>query len=407
MKRLLIVGSGEQVYREYLLDRIQRRYEIVLLSHGPITWQAPFVVDGVEVDVTDVDAVRTATAELARRHPLGGVLTWVEGFLAEARSIAVDLGFESPPASAALSRDKHRQRRAFEAHHVPSAQSIAVSTSDQAVDAAALIGYPVVVKPRHLGGSLDVCRAEDARSVVEAYSAAAAANYPEFGRGGGVLVEEYLEGPEISVDSWVFDGDAQPVVFASKRLGFPPYFEEVGHIVDTQSLADQYPAVRSAVVGAHVALGLRRLVTHTELRLTAEGPRVVEVNPRLGGDLIPHLGYLASGADLAQAAADIAMGVEPSLRRDRVGAAGIRFRYPDTDVELIGVDVDPAARELPWIERISQLAPTGAVLRLPPRGFLSRAAGVVALARDAVQCEQRLDQAMRLLDVRGRECDGE
>jgi biotin carboxylase len=404
--RLLIVGSGEQAYREYLFDRIGRRYEIVLLCHGPMTWQGPFVIDGLGVDLADLEAARAAARALARRHPLGGVLTWVEGNLAVAHAIATDLGFPSPPATAAPSRDKGGQRRAFAANGVPSARSIAVETSDEAARAAEEIGYPVVVKPRHLGGSLDVRRAEDRHGVEAAYAAAASANYPEFGAGGGVLVEEYLDGPEISVDSWVFDGQARPTVLAHKRLGFSPYFEEIGHVVGPGLLDEaQRPAVHAAVIEAHAALGLQRVVTHTELRLTAAGPRVIEVNARLGGDLIPHLGYLASGEDLGMAAADIAMGREPSPRPERSRAAGIRFLYPDRDVELIGVESDPAIHELPWIERVSQLAPAGAELRLPPGGFLSRAAAVVALADDAAQCERRLGHALRLLRLTGRDLD--
>lgn len=67
--------------------------------------------------------------------------------------------------------------------------------------------------------------------------------------------------------------------------------------------------------GAHEALGLTRAMTHTELRLTSSGPRVVEVNARTGGGMIPRLGQLVTGIDLGRVSAELAVGADAACRR--------------------------------------------------------------------------------------------
>ncbi len=81
-----------------------------------------------------------------------------------------------------------------------------------------------------------------------------------------VLVEQYADGPEISVDAVVHRGTVFPMVLARKQLGYPPYFEEVGHVVDGADplLADD--RLRRVLQDTHAALGFADGVTHTELR---------------------------------------------------------------------------------------------------------------------------------------------
>jgi biotin carboxylase len=113
-----------------------------------------------------------------------------------------------------------------------------------------------------------------------------------------------------------------PLVLAEKMTGFPPYFEEVEHIVPPGDRPGIDEAV-AMVLAAHEIAGLDRLVSHSEFRLTSRGPRLIEINPRIGGDLIPLPGYLAEGADVAGAAADVALGRAPDLAAQGARASAI------------------------------------------------------------------------------------
>ena len=213
------------------------------------------------------------------------------------------------------------------------------------------------------------------------------------------MIEEYLDGPEISLDSVVVSGEVSCVNLARKRIGYPPFFEEVGHLVSPWRQEPWAEELIDTVTRIHAVLGVTAGVTHAELRLTADGPRLVELNGRLGGDFIPLLGRLATGVDLTAAAMDASLGVVPDLRPTLDRCAAVRFLYPEQDGTVERVDVS-AAREVPGVERAVALAEAGQRLLLPPRGVVPRLAAVIATGVDAAGCDRTLDEAMSRIHVR-------
>src|SRR6185437_6479322 len=149
--------------------------------------------------------------------------------------------------------------------------SVPVSSAAAAREVAAEFGYPVVIKPRNLGGSLGVVRVDEPAGIDEAFATTVAARLPGVPTPPDVLVEQYLDGPEISVDGVLIAGEYRPAVLARKRLGEPPYFEETGHLVDPDDPLLTDPEVLHTLAAAHVALGIEQVLTHTELRLTRHG----------------------------------------------------------------------------------------------------------------------------------------
>jgi biotin carboxylase len=400
---ILLIGSGDRLYREYVCAAIARSHRLVLLQSGPATWQRPYVVDAIEVDLDDPDAVLTAAQQCRRQHDLGGVLTYDETRVRLAAEVAARLGIAHLDAGAAeRCRDKLASRRAFFRSGVPSARVRHVSSLAEARSAADEIGYPVVLKPRALAGSIGVVRVDGPTELPAAFATARTAELEGVTALDGVLVEEYLEGPEISVDCAVLDGRVAITALARKYSAFEPYFEEVGHVVapgeDHRLPLDR---IREVVASAHHALGIDRGVTHTEVRLTPTGPRIVEVNARLGGDLIPYLAGLATGVDLPVAAAQIALGHWPDLQPVRSRAAAVRFFYPATDIRVLEVGLDPDWPLPAWLDRICWEAQAGDLLTLPPHGFLSRLGFAIVTGPDEATCQARLDEVQSRVRVSG------
>src|ERR1700722_132171 len=86
-----------------------------------------------------------------------------------------------------------------------------------------------------------------------------------------------------------------------------------------------FSMLASAARAAHDVLGVTDGITHAEYKLTPDGPKVIELNARLGGDLIPYLGLLGSGIDPGLAAAAVACGQRPELISNRSQVTGVRF----------------------------------------------------------------------------------
>ena len=306
---LVLLSAGQSEYRESMIARIADQYRLVLVSPEPVTWEKPYIMDHVVVDPADTNGFVSAALRFAETLPVSGVLTHDEWCVEKAATIGATLGVpQVSPAAAARCRDKWACRETLRQAGVPSARSHLVSDAGEAQDVAGQIGYPVVIKPRAMSASFAVMRAAGPGDVPAAFRRAWA-THPKraWEHVPGVLVEEYLDGNEISVDSVVCGGQVHTACYARKYLGYPPYFEEVGHIVaPAELLVPQLAAVADVVRAAHQALGIDNAVTHTELRLTSRGPCIVEVNARLGGGLIPDLALAATGIDLATASADVA-----------------------------------------------------------------------------------------------------
>ncbi|GAB2443036.1 ATP-grasp domain-containing protein [Streptomyces incanus] len=400
---LLLIGSSGRRSREFILRTVNRRYALWLLQPAPVTWEEPYVVGSTQVDNTRPELLMEAARRIAAEQEVAGVFCYDEGLVTPAAHVAQSLGLPgNSPDTVAACRDKNATRVALERAGVAQPASIGVRSLDEARDAAEKLGFPVVLKPRGLAGGMGVRRADGPDEVESAYRAASGASYPgvpvfEV----SVLVEEYVDGPEISVDAVFFEGEGIPLAVARKQVGLAPFFEEIGHEVDAADPLLSDPQLIEALRASHAALGFHTGVSHTEFRLTANGPRLMEVNARLGGDMIPYLGELATGVDVAMAAADVAAGRRPETTPSRHRAAAITFLYPERDVEIEAVTVHED-RFPPEIHSADVMADPGAVLRLPPRGYISRYARVISLADTMEQARTALLKAPELVELAGR-----
>jgi biotin carboxylase len=403
---LLVVVSSLSRSREYFFRSVSPHYRIWLFQGGAgrtdeVGWELPYLVGHTVVDTLDADAM----TEAARAVPgeIAGILSYDEARIAATAVVAERLGLPtSPPAAVLRCRDKWLTRQALAAAGVPQACSVAVAGPAEALAAAERIGYPVVLKPRNLAASFGVSRADSADGLAAAYDRARGVSLPEAPErfDQDVLVEEFLDGPEISVDAAVTGGRVEPLVVAHKETGYPPSFEETGHTVDAADPLLGDPELRSVLAAAHAAVGYTTGTTHTELRRTEAGLKVIEINGRLGGDMIPLLGRLAGGPDLNLVAAAVACGQQPDVAGSGAAVAGIRFYYPDADGTVAGLDIDRSVLPEQVYEAVPLTGPGEQVL-LPPRGsaWESRLAHVIAVADTLEQLNAVLTDSAKAISL--------
>jgi len=403
---LLVVGTGGRGYREYLLASISTRYRIHLLLGAEPTWERDYLTSctvltemGQTIEATEMIAAARA---LAADRRVSGVLTWDEGRVLQAAKVAAALGLPGgDPQMALRCRDKHLTREALAAAGVAQPRSVLVSTLEAALDVAAGIGYPVVLKPRAMAASLGTVLVGGPADLIARFPFARDTTVPGAWRyDAGVLVEEYVDGPEVSIDSAVHRGRVWPMFVARKEVGYPPYFEETGHLVNAADPLLTDPDVLRYLQDTHTALGFTDGITHTEVKLTPVGPKLIEVNARLGGDMIPYLGLRATGIDPGLAAAAVACGQYPQVQPDRSLVGGVRFFYVDSDDTSIGsVHFDETG--LPeTLDLLVPLVKTGDVVSPPPKGTLwGRIAYATALADTEQDCRDALEAAQAALRV--------
>ena len=318
---LLVIGTGLRSYREYLLRSISSQFRIHLFHTAEPSWEKDYIAGWTVLPSTaDGPAMAEAARTLHRREPIDGVLCWDEARIHATSFVAQALGLRNgDPEVIARLRDKGQTRAALAEAGVPQPHSVPVKDEAEALAAAAEVGYPAILKPRGLGASLGVVRVENAQELRRMFPFTRDTRAPEPVAlpDRPVLVEECVLGEEISIDSVVSGGRVTPLFIGRKVLGYPPYAEEVGHYVsaDDPLLSDR--TLLAALQDTHAALGFTDGWTHSEYMLTSTGPKVIEVNGRLGGDLIPYLGLLATGIDPGLAAAQAACGLPPEPDRQQ------------------------------------------------------------------------------------------
>ncbi|MER8072078.1 ATP-grasp domain-containing protein [Streptomyces sp. NPDC094034] len=391
-------GTGRQFAQQARTLGIQP--VLLCTDPGRYPYVAEDAVRTLVVDTSDDAAVLVAARRLQEQAPIAGVTSSSEHYVATAAATAHALGLPGPDVDAVREcRDKARQRQRLREADVSVPRHERVHSADEAQAAAYRIGYPVVLKPVQGSGSLGVRLCADAEevSVHAAALTSAAVNERGVAVPRDVLVEEYVRGVEYSVE--VFGHTA--VVVVAKHLGPLPDFVELGHDVPAPIPEDTAALLRNQAVRAVKALGLGWGAAHVELRMDGDDVRVVEVNPRLAGGMIPELVRHALGIDLVACQIGAAVGAPSAHTPSAAGkAAAIRFLTSDRP----GFIADPTRTERALETARSATHTETAVLYRAPddpiepaRDFRGRLGHVIASAADGALAGASADEALREL----------
>jgi biotin carboxylase len=330
----------------------------------------------IEVPDSSVDRVAEVIAAL---EP-DGIITFSEFRIPLTAAVAQRFGFRFHDRSTAESlTDKLQQRHILAAAGVDATRSRAVWTEADVAAAVADVGLPAVLKPRRGAGSRETHLVTSALECSERLQAAQVNGQEQF------VLEELLHGDPtvagsgwgdyVSVESLVIDSEVLNVCLTGKFPLVHP-FRETGQFVPStlpDYLADDVVALVEAAVHA---LGVRWGVTHTEVKLTTAGPRIVEVNGRLGG-YVADVVRRATGYDLLRAAVRVAIGdcvEEPKLEFNQVAFRSYLPAPADPVFVTNLTGVDQLTR-IPGVEYVEIRVGPGAELN--PRNGTQSCFGVV------------------------------
>ncbi|MGW1539062.1 ATP-grasp domain-containing protein [Streptomyces sp. NPDC002309] len=316
MGKLLMVGCG-WMGRPYLGRAHARGLDVsVLDTSAAFGWEETKAAlgpgdRGYPVTATDDEGwLSAATAALAD-GPVAGVLGFSEQHIVAAAMLAEELGLPGPGVRAAVvSRNKLMQREVFGRAGLRQPEYVH-ARGVEAAEAFAADRYPVVLKPLSSMGSLGVRIAAD-RDELRAWAEEQPAN-------ASFLVEEFLDGPEFSVEALIVDGTPVFESVTAKTTTVAPYRVELAHHVPAaldEGERQEISALLRQVVGA---LGMRTGVVHFELILRSGSPHIVEIATRTPGDYLMDVIEAATDVDLYDAAVAAACGLPLNLPP---GAAG-------------------------------------------------------------------------------------
>lgn len=230
------------------------------------------------------------------------------------------------------STNKHLMRLAFEEGGDPSPRSVLLAPGD---DIGCLdLDYPVIVKPADRSGSRGVSKVGNADALTKAISRAYGESFSE-----EVLVEEYVEGREFSVECISWQGKHAFLAITEKFTTGAPGFIETGHLEPARVSGEVLHNVQAIVFHALDTLGIKYGASHSEVKIDEGGViKIIEIGSRMGGDYIgSDLVRLSTGYDYLSAVIDVALGVEPDEASDlSLGKqAAVRFVFDQEDLAVL------------------------------------------------------------------------
>lgn len=222
--------------------------------------------------------------------------------------------------------NKHLMRKAFEKGNAPSPKSILAQDAEDAWSRLQNeFDTDAILKPSRNSGSRGIAKVSrnmDKGDFIRAYDEALSES-----RDHSVLIEQFIEGPEFSIEMIVWRGDIHVLTVTDKKTTGAPHFVELGHNQPSCFSATDVETLKAAAVAGVRALGVNNCACHAEAKLMNGKAYLMEVGARLGGDFIStELTHLSTGVDMVAAAIDVALGVEPDLSA-KEDPKGVCIRY--------------------------------------------------------------------------------
>lgn len=222
--------------------------------------------------------------------------------------------------------NKHLMRKAFEKGNAPSPKSILAQDAEDAWRRLqSEFDTDAILKPSRNSGSRGIAKVSrnmDKGDFIRAYDEALNES-----RDHSVLIEQFIEGPEFSIEMIVWQGEIHVLTVTDKKTTGAPHFVELGHNQPSCFSATDVETLKAAAVAGVRALGVNNCACHAEAKLMNGKAYLMEVGARLGGDFIStELTHLSTGIDMVAAAIDVALGVEPDLSA-KEEPKGVCIRY--------------------------------------------------------------------------------
>jgi biotin carboxylase len=354
--RVLVIGGKLKFVRkarELGLDVVHAQYPD---AYDRDHW--PYVDQALLLDYGDIDRLLPLAKALHEAYPFHTAVSLFELGLLPAARINEALGLDGESvATVELLLDKWRMRQHLTAKGISPVASAVGRSAQDIREFVKAHGLPVIVKPIRESGSVGLfCIRDEADvdAVAEQFRAldeenwgvgdlAFADSFDEF------LMEEYLDGPEVSVESLSFDGRHVVVAVTDKEAFGGSGFVEIGLSQPSGCEAETLREVTRLVTDFLDAVGLRNGPAHTEVRLTSRGPRIIESHNRIGGYAVNEMVETAYGVDMERYTLGTRFGlVEPlTASPEPRGGSALRAITPEPGrvVEVSGVDAvraDPA-----------------------------------------------------------------
>lgn len=353
-----------------------------------------FEVPGIKKEIISTIDV-PAIVEAAKKHQIDGIMTLATDMpMRSVATVAREMNLVGIDESTALrATNKAEMRNALKLGGVPIPKFVKVSNKEEYLDAVKQFSVPFIVKPADSSGSRGIFEVIDITNqelIKKAYEYC-----KPYSKVGDVVVEEYMNGPEVSVETLSVDGVCHVIQITDKLTTGAPHYVEMGHSQPTRHSKEIADRICEVAQAANKAIGIENGPSHTEIIVTSEGPKIVELGARLGGDNITtHLVPFSTGVNMVECCIKIALGEKPDIEPKWHKGSAIRY-FEQQAGKVESIEGIEEAEKIEGIKQISIVHGVGEeITEINSSG--SRMGFVIAQDKNAemavLKCKKAIDK---------------
>jgi biotin carboxylase len=395
MKHVMILGAGimqipaleiarEMGWETFCVDGDKNAPAVNLCDHF------------LPIDLKDRVGLAKAAIAYKEKYGLDGVITVGTDFSPSVAWVAEKAGLPGIGYQTALdASDKVRMRSRFDEAGISSPSFVEMSPEMGPFTPLETMAFPLVVKPVDNMGGRGVRRVDNEAELIDALSKA----FP-FSRTERAIVEEYLEGPEFSIDALVYQGEVEICGIADRHVFFPPYFIEMGHTLPSVADEEVLKSVISTFKEGVKALGIENGAAKGDIKFSRGKAWIGEIAARLSGGFMSGWTYpYSSGRSAVRGALQICTGEAPALEKKDEGKVSSERAFISIPGKIVSLENLESAHNMQLVKDIFILRDEGDHVDFP-RNNVEKAGNVIACGKDRLRSIHAAERAARTIQVR-------
>lgn len=376
-KYILVVNLRRLAKEAYIsLSAIKAKgYSVLLISKEFPSYCNQIVDLFFPIDTSNYELTINRVRTLANSYCIAGVVAFTETAVEVCSYIANDLDLPGNPIEAVVySRNKHAMRLKLVNTKVPQVPYAHIKSINELNRAIGVVGYPAIIKPVNSSGSTGIFHInsdQDIKNFERHFMNIGNPTYDPFSQTATLefIVEKYIEGEEVSVEGFIFNGEVI-ICGITDKLTTPDYKIEYQHIFPSKLSESEQESIRRDVISIVKCLGFDNCSFHLEGKWHQNKFYIIEVATRPGGGYITsHLVKNATNQNYYEKLVDIAVGKNPGHCFEPSSYSGIRFITAHREGVLSSVDKWDLVSSHPLVNSLFLEVNIGSTLLLPPRDY--------------------------------------
>jgi isopentenyl diphosphate isomerase/L-lactate dehydrogenase-like FMN-dependent dehydrogenase/biotin carboxylase len=382
-KTILIIGAG--MLQVPIIETAKSMGLTVVVADMNLDAPGMKIADfPIVMSTKDIEGMVRESKHFANQHPVNGVVTagTDASMTVAAVANALDLpGIRYKDAEAATNKVKMRQR--LEQHGVPIPKFAPVWSIQDARDALSFLSFPLVMKPADNMGARGVIKVSNREELHQAFK-----HSKQFCPSGEMILEEYMEGPELSVDAISWNGNIRITGIADRIIEREPYFIEIGHNMPSSMETSVLLEVENIMKIGMKALGLTLGAGKGDIKVTPTGVKVGEIAARLSGGFMSAYTYpLSTGVNLNKAVIQIALGEEPDNLEPKFQKVSIERSLLAPEGKILSITGEEATRKIVGVNALFIQNKPGDIIK-PPTSNIEKSGHIIITADTLAGAEQ-------------------